>query len=391
MARLEKIKVKSLKGWKLLADFKEMLALAAAGSFPHSSWEDPKRKLAAADYLCLFLFGLLNPVVRSMRGLCAASQLPRVQEEICERPVSLDSFSSAQHVLDPDLLEKIFAGLGERLRAQTPAAATGPPGGPRWLIQDSTIWEALPRMAWAFWRTQGPQQNAVRLHLSLHLLEDTPARAQVRVATSCERKVWQETWQAGDGYIGDRYFGEDYRLFALLAKKGCSFVIRLRGNAVVQVEEELPISPEDQAAGVLRQAWVRLGHQKSQRSARLRLVWVQGPEEVLLLVTNQKPEDLSAALVSQLYRQRWQIELFFRWIKCILGCRHWLAESPAGVAAQIHLALIAALLLQLYTGTRPTRRMMELIQFYLLGVASLEDLEKGLERERTRLARKKKK
>jgi hypothetical protein len=390
MAVRARIPQKSLKGWKLLEDFKALLEVCGAGLTPHGSWADPKRKLAAADYLCLFLFGLLNPVVRSMRGLCGASGLPRVQKEICTHAVSLDSFSAAQHVLDPALLEKVFASLGERLRAQQPALG-GPKGGPRWLIRDSTIWEALPRMAWAFWRTQGPNQNAVRLHLSLHLLEDSPAAAQVRLAASCERKVWRETWQAGAGYIGDRYFGEDYRLFALLAKQGCSFVIRLRGNAVVQVEEELPLSAADGQAKVIRSAWVRLGCNAFYRSIRLRLVWVQTEKEVLRLVTQLTPEELSAGAVALLYKQRWQIELFFRWIKCILGCRHWLAESPAGVAAQIYLALIAALLLQLYTGARPTRRMMELIQFYLLGVATLGDLEKGLARERARIARKKKK
>jgi hypothetical protein len=45
--------------------------------------------------------GLLNPVVDSMRGLCAASKLGRVQQEICSRPVSLGSFSEAQAVFDP--------------------------------------------------------------------------------------------------------------------------------------------------------------------------------------------------------------------------------------------------------------------------------------------------
>jgi hypothetical protein len=49
------------------------------------------------------------------------------------------------------------------------------------------------------------------------------------------------------------------------------------------------------------------------------------------------------------------------------------------------MALIAALLLQLYAGKRPSKRLMELIQFYLLGVASLEELTAGLERERQRL------
>lgn len=381
---------RSLQRWNLISDFKEMLKDCAPEAPPHSSWSDPNRKLAAAEYLSLFLFGLLNPTVRTMQGLCAASRLPRVQAEICARPVSLGSFSAAQHVLDPGLLEKIFAQLGARLGATQPSGP-GPAGGPRWLIRDSTLWAALPRMTWAFWRAQGPNQNAVRLHVSLHVLEDSPAGAQVGLGAGCERKVWQETWRQGEGYIGDRYFGEDYRLFALLAEKGCSYVIRLRQNASIHVEEELPVSAQDQAAGVLRQAWARLGCRKSYRSARVRLVWVQGPQEALLLVTNHSAEELSAALVSQLYRQRWQVELFFRWIKCILGCRHWLAESPAGVAAQIYLALIAALLLQLYSGQRPTRRMMELIQFYLQGVASLEDLERGLARERARAKNKKKK
>jgi len=74
-----------------------------------------------------------------------------------------------------------------------------------------------------------------------------------------------------------------------------------------------------------------------------------------------------------------------------LGCRHWLAESQEGVTLQIYLALIAALLLQLYTGKRPTKRMMELIQLYLMGMASLEELTTGLERELQRLEKAKSK
>jgi hypothetical protein len=71
-----------------------------------------------------------------------------------------------------------------------------------------------------------------------------------------------------------------------------------------------------------------------------------------------------------------------------LGCRHWLAESPQGTAIRIYLALIAALLLQRYAGQRPSRRMMELIQFYLPGVASLEELWAGLERQKTHASKK---
>jgi len=150
------------------------------------------------------------------------------------------------------------------------------------------------------------------------------------------------------------------------------------------------LSAEDRAAGVVRQAWARLGKDERKRSGRLRVVWITGENEPVLLVTNLSPESLSAALVSRLYRQRWKIELFFRWVKCILGCGHWLAESEGGVTIQIYLALIAALLLQLYAGRRPTQRMMELIRFYLLGWARGDELERGLAQYRRELERRKK-
>jgi len=379
---------RQLGRWKLLDDFRCRLAQAEAAGRLHPTWESPRRKFLSADYLSLFLFGLLNPVVRTMRGLCkTASKLPRVQKEVCRHPVSLGSFSEAQHVLDPALLERVFHQLGEevhRAQAEEVRARLSP-----WRIQDSTLWEALPRMSWALWRTQGKTQRAVRLHLSLHVLEDKPVRAKVTRGAWCERRAWKENWQEGDAYIGDRNFGSDFKIFGQLNRRHCTYVLRLNDRATIHVEEELPVNPEDRAQGVIRQAWARVGSQLCYRSVRVRLVWVQGPKEVLVLVTNQSPEQLSAELVSQLYRCRWQVELFFRWIKCILGCRHWLAESPEGVAIQVYLALIAALLLQLYTGRRPTKRMMELIQLYLLGVATLDDLEAGLERETARLARKK--
>jgi len=261
----------------------------------------------------------------------------------------------------------------------------------RWLIVDSTLWEALPRMHWALWRNQGCAQHAVRLHLSLNIVDDKPSQAMVTNGRFCERRAWRGQWKPGEAYVGDRYFGEDYKFFGELERMGCAYVLRLRDAAIFEIEQELAVGEEDARAHVMRQAWGHLGCKSRYRSARVRLVWVQTPKEVLLLVTNQDPGQMSAALVAQLYRQRWQVELFFRWIKCILGCRHWLAESPKGVAIQIYLALIAALLLQLYSGRRPNRRMMELIQLHLMGVASLEELESGLARELAALERAKNK
>jgi len=378
-----------LHRWRLVEDFRQRLQQVLQPiQGGHPSWADPQRRLLYLDYLSLYLFGLLNPVVRTMRGLCSASRLSRVRQEICSRPVSLGSFSEAQHLLDPALLEKVFVDLSDELHQPGPVDRSIQIRG--WMAHDGTLWRALPRMSWALYGGgRGSQSRAVKLHLSFHVLEDKPVRATVRRGKDCERAVWQEHWRSGDAYIGDRYFGENYRLLDQLTQRQCAYVLRLREQSVITDEQELAVSLADRAAGVVRQAWAHLGVRT--RSGRVRVVWVQAEGHELILVTNLSPEELAAEQVSLLYRKRWQVELFFRWIKCILGCRHWLAESPEGVSLQVYLALIAALLLQLYTGSRPSKRMMELIQFYLTGVATLEELTEGLHRELQRLEKAKSK
>jgi len=378
-----------LANWKLLRQFQERLAQAQKGFGLHPSFQDPDRQLLAADYLSLFLFGLLNPVVRTMRGLCAASNLERVRQEVCRRHVSLGSFSECQHLVQPELLEKVFAELAAELPGQSSA-------DPRlrahdWLARDGSLFAALPRVSWALYGGgRCGTHKAARLHLNYHVLEGKPVRAQLTEGRRCERAVWKEQWQRGEAYIGDRYFAENYSLLGQLQELDCRYVLRLREPAVITVEEELPVSEEDRQAGVVRQGWARLGATERTRSVRVRVLWLEKVAgSQMILLTNVGPDELPAALVVLLYRRRWQIELFFRWIKCLLGCRHWLAESRQGATLQIYLALIAAVLLQLYTGRRPTKRMLELIQFYLLGVASLDELTRGLQRELKKLAAKK--
>ena len=366
-----------LSRWRLVQDFQRRLQKAAEEKGLHGTWLDPKRLFGHEDYFSLFLFALLNPVVETMRGLCAATKLRRVQKEISRRRVSLGSFSEAQHLADPELLAQVFRTLATEMSGATPGRS---PGGRSWLIQDSSLFEALPRMHWALWRRQGRAQAQVRLHLSLEMGTGNPARASITPGKVCERAAWRGLWKRGDAYVGDRYYGENYQLFTELDEAGVAFVVRLRDEAVLQEEQKLPLSAADTAAKVIGSAWVRLGCNDRYRSNRVRVVWVQTAKEVLRLVTNLNTSELTGAEVALLYKERWQIELFFRWVKCILGCRHWLAESPRGAAIELYLALIAALLLQLYTGVRPNRRLMEMIRWYLVGMASLAELWSAIDK-----------
>jgi IS4 transposase len=98
------------------------------------------------------------------------------------------------------------------------------------------------------------------------------------------------------------------------------------------------------------------------------------PEEYdLLLVTDRV--DLSAATIALLYRYRWTIELFFRWFKCVLRFDHLLFESQRGVEILVYSALIASLLMTLWTGRKPTKRTLEMFALYFQGWATLNELE----------------
>lgn len=389
MARGKPIEIDpdKLSGWRLLEDFRGRLGRIAAAFALHSSFADVRRKLALVEYLSLFLFGLLNPTVRTLRGLCAASAVRRIQEEVCGRAVSLASFSDTQHLLDPALLGALLAEIGTAALARNPARRAG--GLPDLCAVDATLWEALPRMAWAVWRTQKKTQRAVKLEIKFHVLTQVPQLPVVAPGKTCERKLWRQQWVPGDFYLGDRYYAEDYGIFDELAQMGCSYIIRLRDEAVVNWEQELPLSPADRQAGVVREGWATLGCRQKYQSRRVRVVEVQMAKGLLRLVSDCGPERLSAELIAQMYRQRWEVEMFFRWIKCILGCRHWLAESQRGATIQVYLALIAAVLLQLYVGQRPNKRMMELIQLYLSGIAQLDELERLLAKELARVRRAK--
>ena len=372
----DKIDEKKLSSWKLLDDFRRRLANAqAAVAVREKRPGGPERLLLEEDYFSLMLFGLFNPVLDSMRGLCAASHLARVQTEVCSRQVSLGSFSEAQGVFDPELLKGVFLDLAEQNQTSW--------GDPRLAhladklkLVDGTLLPALPRMHWALWLND--QNRAAKLHLKFSVLRQAACDALITAGNSCERKALRKFVKKGEIIVADRYYGLEYGFFGELKQIGASHVIRIRNNPRMEVVEELALSEEDRAAGVTWQGKVKLGDQWQGEPIRVVRVEVDG--KALLLATDL---EIEAELIALIYRYRWQIELFFKWLKSILGCRHLLAESPAGVAIQIYSALIAALMLQAFTGKRPGKRAMELIQMYLMGYAELDDVIALLKVEKT--------
>ena len=105
----------------------------------------------------------------------------------------------------------------------------------------------------------------------------------------------------------------------------------------------------------------------------------EGASEIILL-TNTEVE---AEVVALLDRYRRQVELFFRWFKCILGCTHWLSTTYLDVILQASVPVLAPLLVSLRTGRKPTQRTFEMIGLYFQGWATAEELTRHIESLKT--------
>ena len=334
------------------------------------------RQLFFDQYAALLLLYFFNPILTSLNGLQQASALDKVQKVTGGTRVSKGSLSEAQGVFDATLLEGIIADLAQRVAPVTPPA--------EWaalkdlVAVDGSLLPACSRLTWALWLDD--QHRAAKMHLHFEVLRGIPVRVSVTAGNDSATVQLRQMLEAGRWYAIDRGYAE-YQLFQDILDAKSSFLGRIRANAVWRVVEERPVSATAQAAGVRRDLVVWLGGEKTGAVLKqaLRVVEVatdkvdsQGQPEVLLLATDQLT--LDAELVALGYRFRWSVELFFRWFKCILGRRHLLAESQNGVTLQVYVAIIASLLLSLWTGKKPTKRTYEMFCLFFAGWASEQEV-----------------
>lgn len=374
MAKKDLVDAQRLSGFKyfrLLDDLFESL-------HDHATERDKagKRKLYCDQYARLMLLYFFNPTVETLRGVQQFTTLEKVQRLLGVSKSSLGSLSEASRVFDPKIMEPIIAELA-RQALQTPQAM--PPADQAALAGlvavDGSLLKAVPRMAWALW--QDAEHRAVKMHVAFAVWPGVPIDAAVTEGTGSEREQWRRMAKKGGFYVVDRGYA-DYTLFRELDALGCRFISRVQANAVWETERENELTAEDRAAGVIQDVVLkRLGTEKHNALLKkpLRVVQVQGEtsDDRWILVTNDL--NLSAELISTAYRHRWQVELFFRWIKCVLGCRRLLSESPEGVTMQVYLAIVACLLIGLWIGVKPNKRTYEMLCHYFNGWATAQEVE----------------
>lgn len=337
------------------------------------------RQLHFDQYTALILLYFFNPIVTSLRGIQQASALQKVQRQLrCQR-AALGSLSEASRVLDSDLLRGIIKELADQLQPIPHDSHLDQIQGILTLV-DGTLLKALPKLTEAMW--QSDKSKAFKLHTHFELLKGVPVHMDLTDANTSELAVLSKALLPDRVYVKDRGYAA-FWLFDQIEAAGSSYVCRIRDNSVYEVKQAFELSHDAQSPNVMSDQLVLMNKGK----IKLRLVQIRctpyrksgktsrgGPQQgdVLLVATNLW--DVPAEVIALIYQRRWAIEIFFRFFKHVLGCRHLLSHSRNGIEIQTYMAIIASMLIALWTGRKPTLRTYEMICFYFTGLATETEL-----------------
>ncbi len=387
----EKIKQSDLQGFKYFKKLSQMLErLHKAGCQRDRAGN---RILHMDQYMTLLLLCMFSPISKSLRAMQQASELKKVQKKLGVPRSSLGSLSEAARVFDSDLLIDIIGELASDIKL-VPHSAKLDDIKAILTIVDGTLLKALPKTVDALWGDRNA--NAFKAHVQYELLKAVPVKCQLTDGKANEKTVLAQNLEPGRLYVLDRGYAK-YKLLQQIIDAESNFACRINDDSVFEIIEERGLDSDSLQAGIRRDMIVRLGceplrddlkqpvrviqlktTEQTQYSSHTLPYQGRKPPETMLICTDRL--DLPADVITLIYKCRWQIEIFFRFFKHILGCRHLLSYCDNGIELQIYAAIIACLLIALYTGRKPTLRTYEMFCLYLAGWADEEELVAHIER-----------
>ncbi len=349
------------------------------------------RLLHMDQYVSLLLLYMFNPLCTSLRSLQQASELKKVQKKLGVPRASLGSLSEAATVFDSQALVGVIGELNQQLQPLVGYDKLKDLPGILTAV-DGTLLKALPKITWALWLDE--QHKAVKNHIQFEILKGVPVAATLTDGNGNEKDVLAAHLQAGRIYVLDRGYAK-YGLLQEIHDADSSFVCRIHDNYAGVVTEERTISAQGQAAGIVRDCRIQLGTGacRDALAGPVRVLEVRctphpkrahtgrgGPEQAETLALATDLVDLEADVIALIFQYRWTIEIFFRFYKHVLGCRHLLSYKRNGIELQTYAAILACLLISLWTGRKPTLRTFEMLCWYFTGMASEEELLAHIER-----------
>lgn len=361
----------------------------------HTAHDHPNRTLHYDDVVVAHLLAFFNPALRGLRSIQELFEDAKVRRTFKSPRVPKSTLADAQRVFDPQLLTPLMQALQQRV-GDLPRATPLDTLTRQLIATDGSFFRVAPRIAWAVFNQNDGQrpvrQGQVRLHLDFDVATGVPTQVRLTDGQASESRQLRERLQRNCFYLLDRGF-QAYDLLAEIIARDSDFLVRLRKSAAVTVTDRRPLRAADQALGIVADEVVHLGWRDDQVPALppLRRVLVRftdrdGGHGTLNLLTNR--QDLAAHEIALLYRHRWQVELFFRWLKCVAHFEHFFSESPEGMTLQVYVTIIGTLLLALQVGGRPSKYDYALMSSALLGWTSLDHVRAMAIKRRDAAARR---
>lgn len=215
------------------------------------------------------------------------------------------------------------------------------------LIDSSTVSLCLNLFDWAKFRTA---KGGLKIHTVWDDTLGLPDYINITEAKLHDSKGLDiQVFPKGTIIVEDRaYF--DFELFRKRIKAKNVFVTRLKSNILYESIEELDL-PDDRDQNILKDELIKFSSKEAKKEGlegvifRLVTVYKEDENKVIHLITNQS--DWQAITIADLYKKRWDIEIFFKLMKQNLQIKTFLGTSENAVKSQIYIAMIVFLLLEL--------------------------------------------
>jgi hypothetical protein len=360
-----------------------------------AAYDHPNRKLHLDNAVIALLLAFFNPTCRSLRTIEGLGHV--CQDETGVDDVCRSTMSDLLAMADPQLLLPIVEDLRRRVPALKDEDEDLAQIVQQVIAADGSYFNIYADVAWAIHTTRSNGKDAAQIRLNFQL----DARTWIPQAMSVSGKAQGSETAAvaqdllpGAIYLVDRNF-IDFEFFRAVLDKGSDFVVRCKENMPnFQATQERPLTQRDRADGVVSD---RLGilPGRGAPDRTLRELVLRDPETGQSIRVLTSLLEVPAYIIGVLYRRRWQIELFFRWLKVCAKIEHLVSHSRNGLTIQFYVAVIGVLLTCMATGQRVSKYAVTALTFVASGQATLEDIlpylakrERERQLERARLARK---
>lgn len=291
------------------------------------------KKLTTEAYLKLMLFAQLHES-ESLHAMSDALLDDNLQKALGFDSISASQLSRKNNEINPSILSNIFLDLVAQIQ--------GFHGGKKTesqlkIIDSTTLPLNLTHYEWAKFRKT---KAGVKLHLRLVYMDKNtvyPDQAIITNAREHDRNQLEVHIDDKDAlYVFDRGY-VDYERFDRMTDDGYFFISRIKKNAVIREVESFTLSKH---SNILSDQMIYLGTPQRRTENVFRLIKVADTKgNILRIITNRF--DLSPEKISDIYKSRWAIELFFKWLKQHVNIKHFYGMSENAVLNQIYIALIA--------------------------------------------------